>query len=144
MRKADTVTRRKEQCEIGGKSIPLEIAESTPVFYRKMFNRDMAKDSKRLCRKLQKFIKFSKNCTEQEARRYSFDRETLIIYSRISYALAKTANPQTVPDSLDEWIDGIPEFPIRQVLPKVLRLLASFYCQTNSTNSRGCNIVKKN
>jgi hypothetical protein len=40
----------------------------------------------------------------------------------ISYIMAKHADPQGVPDTLDEWLDQFGTFSIYQVLPEIIEL----------------------
>ena len=44
------------------------------------------------------------------------------MFENIAYIMAKHAEPQAVPDTPEEWLDGFNTFSIYQVLPEIIKL----------------------
>ncbi len=44
------------------------------------------------------------------------------MFENIAYIMAKHAEPQAVPDTPEEWLDGFNTFSIYQVLPEIIEL----------------------
>ena len=44
------------------------------------------------------------------------------MFENIAYIMAKHAEPQAVPDTPEEWLDGFNTFSIYQVLPEITKL----------------------
>lgn len=97
---------------IDGKDVTFRASAAIPRIYRNRFHRDIYKD----LRDLQKGID-GENPEES-----TLDSFSLELFEDISYIMAKHADPQGVPDTPDEWLDGFGTFSIYQVLPEIIDL----------------------
>ena len=52
----------------------------------------------------------------------NLDLFSLEMFENIAYIMAKHADPTTVPDSPEEWLDEFSTFSIYQVLPEIIEL----------------------
>ena len=52
----------------------------------------------------------------------NLDLFSLEMFENIAYIMAKHADPTTVPDSPEEWLDEFSTFSIYQVLPQIIEL----------------------
>lgn len=113
-----------KQIEIDGKTVKFMASARTPRLYRQRFQRDVILDMKSLSDRFNKI----KNSEEQ------FSILDLTIFENMAYVMAKQADP-TIPETIDEWLDGFNTFDIYEVLPKLMDLWA--------TNKAGMSASKK-
>lgn len=98
--------------DIGGKSVRLRATAAVPRLYRIKFGKDILQDISRLEKALKK--------AEQEENAFSVaDLET---FENCAYIMAKHADPENVPGSIDEWLDQFDTFSIYLVLPEIIEL----------------------
>jgi hypothetical protein len=100
-----------KEIEICGKKIPFRSSATIPRLYRAKFKRDIFKD-------LSKLEKSFKGKTENGD---EFQIEDLEIFENVAYVMAYHAD-NTIPASIDEWLDQFDMFSIYEVLPKILEL----------------------
>ena len=102
----------KRTIEIDGKPVAFKASAAIPRIYRLKFQRDIYKD----LRDLEKAIG---NSDENNS---SLDLFSLEMFENIAYIMAKHAEPEAVPDTPEEWLDGFNTFSIYQVLPEIIKL----------------------
>ena len=88
----------KKEIEICGKMVPFRSSATIPRLYRAKFKRDIFKD---LSKELQ--------------------IEDLEIFENVAYVMAYHAD-NTIPESIDDWLDQFDMFSIYEVLPQILEL----------------------
>ena len=59
---------------------------------------------------------------ESDEQKSSLGIESLEVYENLSWAMAKHADPENVPDSPDEWLEQFNCFSIYEVLPQLFEL----------------------
>ena len=97
---------------IDEKDVVFKASAAIPRIYRLKFHRDIYKD----LRDLEKAVDSSR------AEESNLDMLSLELFENIAYIMAKHADPTTVPDSPEEWLDEFSTFSIYQVLPEIIEL----------------------
>lgn len=100
-----------KQIEIDGKRVNFMASARTPRIYRQRFQRDVILDIK----SLRDRYEVVKDSEEQ------FSALDLTMFENMAYVMAKQADP-TIPDTIDEWLDGFNTFDIYEVLPQLMDL----------------------
>ena len=98
--------------EIDGKQVPFKASAAIPRIYRIKFHRDIYKD-------LDALGKAVGNGDEDSSH---LDMFSLEMFENIAYIMAKHADKDAVPSSVEEWLDSFEVFSIYQVLPEILTL----------------------
>lgn len=101
----------KREIEICGKTIPFRSSATVPRLYRAKFKRDIFKD-------LLKLEKSYKGKTEDGD---EFQIDDLEIFENVAYIMAYHAD-NSIPASIDDWLDQFDMFSIYEVLPQILEL----------------------
>lgn len=101
----------KKEIEICGRMVPFRSSATIPRLYRAKFKRDIFKD-------LSKLEKSYKSKTENGD---ELQIEDLEIFENVAYVMAYHAD-NTIPASIDEWLDQFDMFSIYEVLPQILEL----------------------
>lgn len=101
----------KREIEICGKTIPFRSSATVPRLYRAKFKRDIFKD-------LSKLEKSYKGKTEDGD---EFQIDDLEIFENVAYITAYHAD-NSIPASIDDWLDQFDMFSIYEVLPQILEL----------------------
>lgn len=101
----------KKRNEICGKKIPFRSSATVPRLYRAKFKRDIFKD-------LSKLEKSYKGKTEDGD---EFQIDDLEIFENVAYIMAYHAD-NSIPASIDDWLDQFDMFSIYEVLPQILEL----------------------
>lgn len=101
----------KREIEICGKTIPFRSSATVPRLYRAKFKRDIFKD-------LSKLEKSYKGKTEDGD---EFQIDDLEIFENVAYIMAYHAD-NSIPVSIDDWLDQFDMFSIYEVLPQILEL----------------------
>lgn len=98
--------------KIDGKDMRFKASAATPMLYRSRFNRDLLRDLQSLAAQMQRGRDADGNLPVQ----------VLETFSRMAYIMAKQADPDTVPDTPEAWLDGIPVLPFYGLFPVLLDL----------------------
>lgn len=101
----------KREIEICGKTIPFRSSATVPRLYRAKFKRDIFKD-------LSKLEKSYKGKTEDGD---EFQIDDLEIFENVAYIMAYHAD-NSIPASIDDWLDQFDMFSIYEMLPQILEL----------------------
>lgn len=97
--------------EIDGRQVLFKASAAIPRFYRFKFRRDIFSDLAVLSAAME-------NSSEDES---TLDIPSLELFEDIAYTMAKYADP-SVPDNVEEWLDGFNTFSIYQILPELFDL----------------------
>ena len=101
-----------KKIQIDGKDVVFKASAAIPRIYRLKFHRDIYKDLRDL----------EKSVGSSSAEESNLDLLSLELFENIAYIMAKHADPTTVPDSPEEWLDEFSTFSIYQVLPEIIEL----------------------
>ena len=97
--------------EIDGQDVLFKASAAIPRIYRLKFQRDIYKDLRIL----------EKSIGERDEENSNLDLFSLEMFENIAYTMAKHADP-SIPNEVDEWLDGFNTFSIYQVLPQLIEL----------------------
>ncbi len=97
--------------EIDGQDVLFKASAAIPRIYRLKFQRDIYKDLRIL----------EKSIGESDEENSNLDLFSLEMFENIAYTMAKHADP-SIPNEVDEWLDGFNTFSIYQVLPQLIEL----------------------
>lgn len=97
--------------EIDGKNVMFRASAAIPRMYRVRFHRDIYRD----LRSLEKAVKGGGE------KNSNIDLFSLEIFENIAYIMAKHAD-NTIPDTVEEWLDGFSMFSIYRILPSLIEL----------------------
>lgn len=98
--------------KIDGRDVRFRSTAATPLLYRQKFNRDLLRDIRSLAEEI--------NGTRAAGGDLSL--RALTTFERMAYIMAKQAEPDTVPDTPEEWLDGFSIMPFYGVFPMLLDL----------------------
>lgn len=101
-----------KKIEVDGKEVIFKASAAIPRIYRVKFGRDIYRDFDALAKAFE--------TNEEEASR--LDVFSLEVFENIAYIMAKHGDPSSVPDSIDDWLDGFEVFSIYEVLPQIMDL----------------------
>lgn len=97
---------------LDGRDVRFKASAATPLLYRSRFNRDLLRDLRGLAAEMQR---------GRDADG-SLPIQVLETFERMAYIMAKQADPDAVPDSPEEWIDGFSVMPFYGLFPVLLDL----------------------
>lgn len=93
-----------------------------PRLYRFKFGRDLIADMNRLKKAYDKANALPPDATEEQRQDAQLEATELTIFENVAYLMAKQAG-EPVPDTPDEWLDGMDGvFSVYEVLPVILEL----------------------
>ncbi len=98
---------------IDGKEVTFRASAAVPRLYRIRFQRDIYRDLALLDKAVGK---------EGDKEHSNLDLFSLELFENIAYLMARHADPKSVPDSPEEWLDQFQTFSIYQVLPEIIKL----------------------
>lgn len=98
--------------KIDGKDVRFKATAAVPLLYRRKFNRDLLRDLRDVAAALE-----GKKATGE-----NLPLQALTTFEQMAYIMAKHAEPDTVPDSPEEWLDGFSMMPIVAIFPVILDL----------------------
>lgn len=101
----------KREIEICGKKIPFRSSATIPRLYRAKFKRDIFKDLSKLEKS---YVGTQKDSAE-------FQIDDLEIFENVAYIMAYHAD-NSIPSTIEEWLDQFDMFSIYEVLPQILEL----------------------
>ena len=97
---------------IDGQEVTFKASAAIPRIYRLRFHRDVYRDLAAL----------QKAMEGADLENSSLDNLSLEIFENIAYVMAHHADPDNVPKTPEEWLDGFNTFSIYQVLPEIIDL----------------------
>ncbi len=105
--------------------VPLKATANIPRMYRIWFRRDIIQDMQELKKAAEK--------AEKNGEEYSI--ENLSIFENVAYCMARLADLDNTPHTIDEWLDQFSTFSIYEVLPQILELW-ELNLETNSESKK--------
>lgn len=105
--------------QIDGREVRLRASAAIPRLYRLKFRRDIIQDM----RTIQTASAQSKAGGEDTGS--GIPLEALTLLENVAYLMARHADPEGVPDAVDEWLEGFETFSIYSVLPEIQELWAA-------------------
>lgn len=102
----------KKNITIDGIEVPFKASASLPRLYRAKFRKDIFKD----------FAALKGSVDESDENDSSLGIESLEVFENLSWAMAKHADPEGVPDSPDDWLEQFNTFSIYEILPQLFEL----------------------
>lgn len=105
---------------IDGKEVSFRASAAIPRLYRIKFKRDIIQDMGAI----QKAVRESQENTS------TIPLAALELFENVAYLMAKHADP-SVPDSVDEWLEGFETFSIYSVFPVIEEMWADNIAQLN-------------
>ena len=112
---------------IGDRKVRFRSSAAIPRLYRIKFRRDIFKDLTRLEKTYREKARerTTDNPDAEDAEQGStFEVEDLEIFENVAYIMALHAD-QTVPGTIDEWLEQFEMFSIYEILPEILELWGS-------------------
>jgi len=101
----------KREIEICGKKVPFRSSATVPRLYRAKFKRDIFKD----------LAKLEKSYEGKQTKGTEFQIDDLEIFENVAYVMAFHAD-NSIPPTIEEWLDQFDMFSIYEVLPQILEL----------------------
>lgn len=101
----------KREIEICGKQVPFRSSATIPRLYRAKFKRDIFKD----------LSKLESSYKGKQTKGSEFQIEDLEIFENVAYIMAYHAD-NSIPSTIEEWLDQFDMFSIYEVLPQILEL----------------------
>lgn len=99
------------EIEINGKKVPFRSSATIPRLYRAKFKRDIFKD----------LAKLEKAYQGKQTKSGEFQIDDLEIFENVAYIMAYHAD-NSIPSTIEEWLDQFDMFSIYEVLPQILEL----------------------
>lgn len=99
----------EKKITVDGKPVSFRASAAVPRIYRAKFGKDLFRDMSLLVSQVEKRTDGS------------LPVESLETFENIAYVMAKHAD-KTIPDSVEEWLDGFDVFSVYQVLPEIVDL----------------------
>ena len=112
---------------IGDRQIRFRSSAAIPRLYRIKFKRDIFKDLTRLEKTYREKARertTDNPDTGDAVQGSTFEVEDLEIFENVAYIMALHAD-QTVPGTIDEWLEQFEMFSIYEILPEILELWGS-------------------
>lgn len=108
--------------EIDGRPVVFKASAALPRVYRLKFGRDIFEDISKLKTETDAERAKQKKATDGENHITStLSPETLNLFEDVAYTMAKHAD-DSVPDTVEEWLDGFDVFSIYFILPQIVEL----------------------
>ena len=98
--------------QIDGKDVTFRASAAIPRMYRIRFRRDIYKDMAQL----------TKEVDANDPNKSEIELDNLEMFENIAYLMAKHADPNSVPNTPEEWLEQFNTFSIYTVLPKIIEL----------------------
>lgn len=98
--------------QIDGKDVTFRASAALPRMYRVRFRRDIYQDMAQLI----------KEVDANDPNKSEIALDNLEMFENIAYLMAKHADPDSVPNTPEEWLEQFNTFSIYTVLPKIIEL----------------------
>lgn len=110
--------------QIDGRDVRLRASAAIPRLYRLKFRRDIIQDMRTIQAEIAKSEAARKAAVEAggEDPGSSLPMEALTLFENVAYLMARHADPEGVPGTVDEWLEGFETFSIYSVFPVIQEL----------------------
>lgn len=98
--------------QIDGKDVTFRASAAIPRMYRIRFRRDIYQDMAQLTREVD----------ANDPNKSEIELDNLEMFENIAYLMAKHADPDSVPNTPEEWLEQFNTFSIYTILPKIIEL----------------------
>ena len=98
--------------KIDGRDVRFRSTAATPLLYRQKFNRDLLRDLESLAAEMH----------GKADGKTDLPIRVLTTFECMAYIMAKQADPDMVPDTPEEWLDGFSIMPFYAIMPMLLDL----------------------
>ena len=122
--------------QIDGKPMRMRASALIPRLYRFKFGRDLIADMNQLKKAYDKANALPPDATEEQRQDAQLEATELTIFENVAYLMAKQAG-EPVPDTPDEWLDGMDGvFSVYEVLPVILELWGANLATTGKPKTK--------
>lgn len=111
--------------EIDGRPVKFRATAAVPRLYRIKFKRDIMQDMAAIQKDIDK--------ADEEG---GVPVTSLEMFENVAYIMAKHGDPENVPGTVDQWLDGFDTFSIYQVFPQIAELWRSNMETTAETKKK--------
>ena len=98
--------------KVNGKDVKFKSSAAVLRVYRIKFGRDIFED----------LMKLESALADSNQAASRIPIEQLELFENVAYAMAYSADPEGVPENINEWLDQFEIFSIYEVLPQILEL----------------------
>lgn len=109
----------KKTIMIDGRAVEFSSTAAIPRLYRIKFKRDIFVDSAKVKKALE-LERERQNSTQEDAS--MLPPEALELFENIAFIMAKHANKDKIPDTVEDWMDSFETFSIYEILPQILEM----------------------
>lgn len=112
--------------KVDGREVRFRASAAIPRMYRLKFRRDILQDMDTIQKEIQKSEEERKKKTtagEQDPGS-TIPMEALTLFENMAFLMARHADPDGVPSTVEEWLDGFGTFSIYTVFPVIQELWA--------------------
>ncbi|MBQ1511205.1 MAG: hypothetical protein IIZ54_10040 [Selenomonadaceae bacterium] len=98
--------------KVNGKDVKFKSSAAVLRVYRIKFGRDIFED----------LMKLESSLLDSNQAASRIPIEHLKLFENVAYAMAYSADPERVPEDINEWLDQFEIFSIYEILPQILEL----------------------
>lgn len=106
---------------IDGRKVRFRASAAVPRLYRIKYRRDLITDMASIHKQLQA----QKAETGEDPQLSTLPVETLELFEDVAHIMAKHADPESVPGSVDAWLEGFDTFSIYAIFPVIMEMWAA-------------------
>lgn len=109
---------------VDGRDVRFRASAAVPRLYRLRFRRDIIQDMQTVQRAIAKAENARKAALAngEEDPGSSLPMEALTLFENAAFLMAKHADPDAVPETVDEWLDSFEVFSIYSIFPEISKL----------------------
>lgn len=107
---------------VDGKEVRFRASAAIPRMYRMKFRRDILQDMRTIQESIQAAEKERVAAGGKADAASSLPMEALTLFENVAFLMAKHADPNAVPGTVEEWLDGFGTFSIYTVFPVIQEL----------------------
>jgi len=109
----------ERKIRVDGNEVRLRASAAIPRMYRIKFQRDIIQVMRTIQREVQRAQEAREAAGEEAS---SLPLDALTLFENVAYLMARHADPEGVPESVDAWLDGFGTFSIYTVFPVIQEL----------------------
>lgn len=110
--------------KVDGREVRFRASAAIPRMYRLKFRRDILQDMSEIQKAIQEAQEAERENPGEESGS-PLPLEALTLFENVAYLMARHADPEKVPGSVEEWLDGFGTFSIYTVFPVIQELWAA-------------------
>lgn len=117
----------KRVIEVDGRGVEFAVSAALPRIYRMQCGRDIFADMRAVAGAVGDRL---------DGRSERVDLEALTLWENIAYCMAKNANPASVPERVEDWLDSLSSLPVLDIFPKIELLWLQNLAQLNEPGKK--------